>query len=168
MNGLLLHPKGKGATGYSVSEERVKSVLAAIEAGADCVNTIVRSTRFSRSCVHYSVKKLLARKLVVLAGTRPSHGGAHTQLLSLPGCAKPVEVIRAFSCGHLKSKENSYAYFFNGELQHKCLTCKRDAAAYYAMLGPKKIPQQRTEKYHGKPAGKIVIGRGAKWGAGLV
>lgn len=32
--------------------------------------------------------------------------------------------------------------------------------------GPSKVTAAKPEKYHGQPAGRIVIGRGSYWGAG--
>lgn len=76
-----------------------------------------------------------------------------------------------FPCGHERTKANTYSYANkDGSTRHMCRECRNERWRSHldSLRTFRKPERQKTPKYHGQKAGKIVIGRGAKWGAGLV
>lgn len=77
-----------------------------------------------------------------------------------------------FPCGHARTPENIYAYVRpdTGHVKTYCKTCKlsqwREKTSRLAAFIKPERP--KAPKYKGQKAGKIVIGRGARWGASLV
>lgn len=121
----------------TASEERIRTVLNAIGAGADCVHAVMQKTKFSYTSIFNALRVLRHRRLIESAGTKPNpspHGGRVVQLFRVAGGATPAVV-------HEAQQPKNAARVTWREPQH-----------------------QSRSSGSGKVAGKIEIGRGYKWG----